>query len=72
MNKFFITLLGLILFSTTSFSAEDLEENLNALISALIRSKPASSKGQFIRRVSLSSTMGPGVKVDRVSISAIK
>ncbi len=56
----------------SSFSSEDLEENLNSLIAALIRSKPASAKGQYIRRVSVSSTMGPGVKVDRSSISAIK
>jgi len=55
-----------------SFSSEDLEENLNALVSALIKSKPASSKGQYIRRVALSSTMGPGVKVDRTSIAAIR
>ena len=55
-----------------SFSPEDLEENLNALVSALIKAKPASAKGQYIRRVSLSSTMGPGVKVDRTSIVAIR
>ena len=56
----------------SSFSPEDLEENLNALISALIRAKPASAKGQYIRRVALSSTMGPGVKVDRTTIDAIR
>ena len=55
-----------------SFSPQDLEENLNALVSALIKAKPAASKGQYIRRVSLSSTMGPGVKVDRTTISAIR
>ena len=55
-----------------SFPQQDLEENLNALVSALIKAKPASSKGQYIRRVSLSSTMGPGVKVDRMSIAAIR
>jgi large subunit ribosomal protein L1 len=55
-----------------SFSPQDLEENLNSLVSALIKAKPATAKGQYIRRVSLSSTMGPGVKVDRTSISAIK
>ncbi|NKB75524.1 MAG: 50S ribosomal protein L1 [Gammaproteobacteria bacterium] len=55
-----------------SFSSEDLQENLNSLVVALIRSKPASAKGQYIRRVSVSSTMGPGVKVDRSTISAIK
>ena len=55
-----------------SFAPEDLEENLNALVGALIKSKPATAKGQYIKRVSLSSTMGPGLKVDRASISAIK
>ena len=55
-----------------SFAPEDLEENLNALVQALIKAKPASSKGQYIRRVSVSSTMGPGIKVDRQSISAIR
>ena len=55
-----------------SFEPNHLEENLNSLVSALIKAKPASAKGQYIRRVSLSSTMGPGVKVDRTSISAIR
>ncbi|MEM7196058.1 MAG: 50S ribosomal protein L1 [Pseudomonadota bacterium] len=55
-----------------SFSPDDLEENLNALVSALIKAKPASSKGQYIRRIAVSSTMGPGVKVDRQSVSAIR
>jgi len=55
-----------------SFPPQDLAENLNALIAALIKSKPAASKGQYIRRVALSSTMGPGVRVDRASISAIR
>ncbi len=55
-----------------SFEPEALEENLNALVSALIKARPASAKGQYIRRVSLSSTMGPGVKIDRASIAAIR
>ena len=55
-----------------SFAPEDLAENLNALVAALIKSKPASSKGQYIRRVALSSTMGPGVRVERASIAAIR
>jgi large subunit ribosomal protein L1 len=55
-----------------SFSVEDLEENLNAVISALIRAKPAASKGQYIRRVALSSSMGPGIRVDRGTISVIR
>ncbi|MBX2867967.1 MAG: 50S ribosomal protein L1 [Acidiferrobacterales bacterium] len=55
-----------------SFSPEDLQENLNAVVTALNKAKPASAKGQFIRRVALSSTMGPGVRVDRSSIDAIR
>jgi len=49
-----------------SFSSEDLAENLDALMSALIRMKPASSKGSYVNGVSLSSTMGVGVKVNYV------
>lgn len=52
-----------------SFSVDDLNENFEALIADLIKAKPASAKGQYIKRVSLSSTMGPGVKVDRSSLS---
>ncbi len=52
-----------------SFSAEDLNENLEALIADLVKAKPASAKGQYIKRVSLSSTMGPGVKVERSSLN---
>jgi large subunit ribosomal protein L1 len=55
-----------------SFSTEDLEENLNAVIGALIKAKPAASKGQYIRRVALSSTMGPGIRVERSSIAVIR
>jgi large subunit ribosomal protein L1 len=46
-----------------SFSADDLAENLEALIDALLKSKPAAAKGQYIRSVTVSSTMGPGVAV---------
>lgn len=55
-----------------SFAVEALEQNLNTLIDALSKSKPASSKGQYIKRVSVSSTMGPGVRVERTSISVIR
>jgi len=56
----------------SSFSPEDLQENLNAVVTALNKAKPASAKGQFIRRIALSSTMGPGIRVDRATIEAIK
>ena len=48
-----------------SFSNEALIENLNALISAVKKAKPATSKGQYINKVYLSSTMGAGVSVDK-------
>jgi large subunit ribosomal protein L1 len=47
-----------------SFSDEALVENARAIIDALIRLKPASSKGQYIKGSAVSSTMGPGIKVD--------
>ncbi|WAV91274.1 50S ribosomal protein L1 [Oxalobacter aliiformigenes] len=53
-----------------SFSDEDLKSNLAALIDALNKAKPVSSKGTYIRKVSISSTMGAGVRVDQASIAA--
>jgi len=46
-----------------SFSVEDLEENFNTLMTALVKAKPASSKGHYVRGVSVSTTMGVGVRV---------
>jgi large subunit ribosomal protein L1 len=51
-----------------SFGAEKLKENFRALIEMIIKLKPASSKGIYIRSISLSTVMGPGVKVDPLSI----
>jgi large subunit ribosomal protein L1 len=53
-----------------SFTVEALQENLGALIDALTRAKPAGAKGIYVRRVSLSSTMGAGVRVDQGSLVA--
>ena len=53
-----------------SFTPEQLRDNLGALLDALNKSKPASTKGIFLKKVSVSSTMGLGVKVDPASISA--
>jgi large subunit ribosomal protein L1 len=47
-----------------SFTPEQLEANFRAVLDELQRAKPASAKGRYLRKVSLSSTMGPGVKVD--------
>lgn len=51
-----------------SFDLEALRENLVALLDALNRAKPSTAKGQYIKRVTVSTTMGPGVKVDRLSV----
>jgi large subunit ribosomal protein L1 len=51
-----------------SFSKDQLRENLAALIDALNKSKPASAKGVFLRKLSVASTMGPGVRVDLASL----
>jgi large subunit ribosomal protein L1 len=47
-----------------SFGAEQLEENARALIDAVLRAKPAASKGKYVRSAHLSSTMGPGISLD--------
>ena len=47
-----------------SFSEEQLLENANAFVDAITRAKPTGAKGTYVRRIALSSTMGPGVKVD--------
>jgi large subunit ribosomal protein L1 len=52
-----------------SFTPEQLRDNLGALLDALNKSKPASTKGIFLKKVSVSSTMGLGVKVDPASLS---
>lgn len=51
-----------------SFEADQLKLNLNALVDALNKSKPASSKGVFLRKVAISSTMGGGVRVDSATL----
>ena len=53
-----------------SFGADALKSNLLALVDALNKAKPASSKGVYLRKVAVSSTMGAGVRVDTQSLSA--
>ena len=50
-----------------SFSENELLENLNTMMSALIRDRPAASKGKYIKKVTIASTMGPGIKLDETS-----
>jgi large subunit ribosomal protein L1 len=53
-----------------SFEAEKLTENINELLQTLIKLKPSSAKGQYIKSVFLSSTMSPGVEIDTKSLVA--
>jgi large subunit ribosomal protein L1 len=54
-----------------SFEAKALSENAHALIEALVRAKPSTAKGIYLRSITLSSTMGPGVKVDPLTVMSI-
>ena len=47
-----------------SFGKEKLSENFNALMDAVVKAKPAAAKGQYIKSVTVTSTMGPGIKVN--------
>lgn len=53
----------------SSFEVNALRENLEALLTALRRAKPATAKGQYMKKISLSTTMGPGVQVDAGSLN---
>jgi len=53
-----------------SFSVEQLQQNVAALVEALNKARPAAAKGQYLKRISLSSTMGAGVRVDQGSLFA--
>ena len=54
-----------------SFGAEKLRENVSALLETIIKLKPASSKGTYIKSISISSTMGVGVRIDPLDIKAV-
>lgn len=51
-----------------SFGPEKLEQNFNALLEAIIKAKPAAAKGQYLKSVTVATTMGPGVKVNPATI----
>jgi large subunit ribosomal protein L1 len=52
-----------------SFSEADLKENFTALMDAIIKGKPSGAKGKFVKKLSVSSTMGPGVKIDLAEVA---
>ncbi len=53
-----------------SFTLEQLQENYNALLDALVKAKPSSSKGRYLQKVAVSTTMGPSVKIDPLRAQA--
>jgi len=54
-----------------SFNEEKLQENILAIYDALIKAKPSAAKGTYVRKISLSSTMGPGVRCDTSDVAAL-
>ena len=52
-----------------SFAQEKLRDNVNALLEVIMKAKPASSKGVYLKSICLSTTMGPGVKIDAQAIT---
>ena len=52
-----------------SFPAEDLRANFDALVDAVVKAKPSGAKGKYVRKIALSSSMGPGVKVDTAEVA---
>lgn len=55
-----------------SFTSEQLRDNLAALMDAVVKARPSSSKGTYIRRVHISSTMGPGIRLNAQEAAALK
>jgi large subunit ribosomal protein L1 len=53
-----------------SFPAEDLKRNFQAFVDAIVKAKPAGAKGKYVKKVALSSTMGPGLKVDVAEVAS--
>jgi len=53
-----------------SFDAAKLAENAGALIASVLKAKPATAKGKYFKSIVVSSTMGPGIKIDTASLEA--
>ena len=52
-----------------SFPAEDLRANFDALVDAIVKAKPSGAKGKYVRKLAVSSTMGPGIKIDVAEVA---
>ena len=55
-----------------SFTAEALLANANALVDSIVRAKPSAAKGRYLKSITVSSTMGPGIRIDTASIETVK
>ena len=55
----------------TSFAAEDLKANMDAFVDAIVKAKPSGAKGKYLRKAAVSTTMGPGLKLDVGELSAV-
>ena len=54
-----------------SYPVENLQANFVALLNALVKAKPAAAKGKYLRRIKISSTMGPSLEIDTVSVQKV-
>jgi len=54
-----------------SFTAEDLKKNFEAFVEAIVKAKPTGAKGKYVKKVALSSSMGPGLKVDVAEVASV-
>ncbi len=54
-----------------SFSNEDLRRNFDAFVDAIVKAKPSGAKGKYVKKVALSSTMGPGLKLDAAEVASV-
>lgn len=54
-----------------SFAAEDLRSNFDALVDAVVKAKPSGAKGKYLKKAAISSSMGPGVKIDVAELAAV-
>jgi large subunit ribosomal protein L1 len=54
-----------------SFADADIRRNFDAFVDAIVKAKPSGAKGKYVRKISLSSTMGPGIRVDMAEVTGV-